>query len=66
MSVSPENDQDGVDQDGVDRPESGEVHGNTRSSAEGVEEKPDTGEGGASPGLIGNGAAVDPRYTAQR
>lgn len=54
------------DGDGVDRPETGEVHENTRSSAEGVEEQPETGDGAPSPGLIGNGAAVDPRYTAQR
>ena len=64
MSVSPENDRDGVD-----RPEPDGVHENTRSSAEGVEEAPDTESGhaaAASPGLIGNGAGIDPRDVAQR
>lgn len=62
MTVTPDDDRDGVD-----RPESDEIHENTRSSAEGVEETPETGDGtGASPGIIGRGEGVDPRYLGQR
>ncbi len=63
MSVNPENDGDGVDRDD----QSAEVHENTRTSTEGVEESPATATGDEpATGLIGNGAAVDPRYVIQR
>jgi hypothetical protein len=63
MSVNPENDGDGVDRDD----QSAEVHENTRTSAEGVEETPAGTDGrDAAAGLIGNGMAVDPRNVAQR
>ena len=66
MTTTPENDRDGVD-----RPESDEVHENTRSSAEGVEEPAISTEGDAAAGLIGGGASgkgemTDPRYIATR
>ena len=65
MSINPENDQDGVDE-----APSTEVHENTRSSAEGVEEKPSS-DGDAATGLIGGGASgtgemTDPRYIGTR
>lgn len=62
MSVSPENDPDGV----VGRDdEAGEVHENVRETTEGVEAQGDGGGDTATP-LIGNGLATDPRNTATR
>lgn len=62
MSVSPENDKDGV----VGRDdETAEVHENVRESTAGVETKGDGGGDTATP-LIGNGLATDPRNTATR
>ena len=60
------------DPDGVDEAPSTEVHENTRTSAEGVEEQADTTEGrDAAAGLIGGGASgkgemTDPRYITTR
>jgi hypothetical protein len=64
MKVTPEKDPDGVDREDT----SAELHENTRSSAEGVEEEavPSGGEGEPATGLIGAGQAVDPRYVGQR
>lgn len=62
MSVSPENDPDGV----VERSdETAEVHENVREGTEGVE-SPGDGGGDTATGLIGNGQMTDPRYLAQR
>jgi len=56
------------DRDGVDRKDtSAELHENTRSSAEGVEQSPVPDEGREpATGLIGNNQGVDPRYIGQR
>lgn len=67
MSVSPENDPDGVV--GRDDDEAAEVHENTREGTEGVETPGDgsgAGGGDTATGLIGNGGMTDPRYLAQR
>lgn len=60
MSVSPENDRDGVDRD----EQSAEVHENVRESTDGVETPGDGGEDTAT-GLIGNGKMTDPRFLVQ-
>jgi hypothetical protein len=68
MTVSPENDPDGV----VDRDTTDEVHENVREGTEGVETKASgTGDDQPAAGLIGGGASgigemTDPRYIAQR
>jgi hypothetical protein len=57
------------DPDGVDREDtSAELHENTRTSEEGVEQQgaPPDGQGEPATGLIGNNAGVDPRYIGQR
>jgi hypothetical protein len=64
MSVSPENDPDGVVGRDDDE-QTAEVHENVRESSDGVE-TPGDGGGDTATGLIGNGGMTDPRYLAQR
>ena len=68
MTVSPENDRDGV----VNRDTDDDVHENVREGTEGVETQAEgTDDREAAAGLIGGGASgvgemTDPRYIAPR